>query len=191
MENIFLCQGKLSPEHIEAVLTALNERYRKKMVQFSDHHADDYEPYEGHPDGKDLYDSYVEMTMKPTLDEQMNSPEFQLAAVDLHVTCLQQALKVLETNLFNALETVEFQAHTRMDRMQEEIQLIAEAVTSLECCEPDDYDTQEQVEEYSECSMCSDGCFCDEQEDAPCMIPMFLEDEPQEELPTEFWSREL
>ena len=145
MENIYLCRGKLSPEQIEVFLTAQNERYRREMVQHSDHHADDYEPYEGHPDGKDLYESYIEST--PEWNAQFETPEFKIAALSLELMCAKQMIKHIERKLYDTIEAVEYQLSVRMDRMQEEIQLIAEAVTSLACCEPDDYDTQRQIEE--------------------------------------------
>jgi hypothetical protein len=147
MESISLCQGRLSPEQIEAFLTAQNERYRKEMVQFSDHHADDYEPYEGHPDGKDLFDAYVERTMHPTLDEQAETPEFKMAALSLHVTCLQQGIKALEMKLFKALENSEFHLGNRIDRLQESLTIQGEALVNHIYGCPDDYDTQQQVEE--------------------------------------------
>ena len=45
------------------------------MSQSYDHHAEDYEDYEGYPDGRDLYDAYMEMTMQPSFDEQMDAIE--------------------------------------------------------------------------------------------------------------------
>ena len=159
MENISLCQGKLSPEQIEAFLTAQNNKYRREMSPFFEEGGYEMELDEnycdegGHyhpecaPDGKDLYDAYVERTMKPSLDEQMDTPDFKMASLALELTCTKQMLKVIKNKLYDTIEAVEYQLSIRMDRMQEEINLIAQAVVSLECCEPDDYDTQQQVEE--------------------------------------------
>lgn len=154
MENIHSALVDFAPEAIEAKLTALNERYKQKMedeeyMELDEHYCDEgghYHP-ECMPDGKDLYDAYMERTMKPSLDEQMDSPEFKMACLALELTCTRQTIKVLERKLYDTIEAVEYQLSVRMDRMQEEIQLIAEAVTSLACCEPDDYDTQRQIEE--------------------------------------------
>jgi len=147
MENISSYPKRLSPEQIEATLTALNNRYRREMAQFSDHHADDYEPYEGYPDGKDLYDAHMEMTMKPSLDEQMETPEFKMASLALELTCTRQMIKSVERKLYDTIEAVEFQLSKRMDRMQETIDLQSEALVNHIYGMPDDYDTQRQIEE--------------------------------------------
>lgn len=86
------------------------------------------------PDGRDLYDAHTERTMKPSLDEQMDSPEFKMASLELKIVCAKQMIKVIESNLYGTIESVEHQLNVRMDSMQEEIQLIADAVTSLACC---------------------------------------------------------
>ena len=117
------------------------------MSQYHDHHAEDYEDYEGSPDGRDLYDAYVERTMKPSLDEQMDSPEFKMACLALELTCTRQTIKVLERKLYDALEAVEYQLSVRMDGMQEAIDLQSEALVNHIYGEPDDYDTQRQIEE--------------------------------------------
>lgn len=117
------------------------------MTQFHDHHAEDYEDYEGSPDGRDLYDAYVEATMKPSLDEQMETPEFKMASLALELTCIRQTIKVLERKLYDALEAVEYQLSIRTDRMQEAIDLQSEAIVNHIYGEPDDYDTQQQIEE--------------------------------------------
>ncbi len=145
MENTSSYPKRLSPEQIEATLTALNNRYRREMAQFSDHHADDYEPYEGHPDGKDLYESYIEST--PEWNAQFETPEYKIAAVALELTCTKQMFKALERKLYDTIEAVEFQLSKRMDRMQEEINITADALVSHAYPEPDDFDTQRQIEE--------------------------------------------
>jgi len=95
------------------------------MSQYHDHHAEDYEDYEGYPDGKDLYDSYVERTMKPSLDEQMNSPEFRLTSLEISVN--------------NWIPTLQ--------KMEKKIKELEKAVFGARL---DDFDTQKQVEELNE-----------------------------------------
>lgn len=147
MENINSAIVDFAPEAIEAKLIALNERYKQKMMQHYDHHAEDYEPYEGYPDGKDLWEAHVEATMKPSLDEQMETPEFKMASLALELTCIRQTIKILERKLYDALEAVEYQLSVRTDRMQEAIDLQSEAIVNHIYGEPDDYDTQQQIEE--------------------------------------------
>jgi len=164
MENIFSFRGKLSPEQIESLITAQNERYRRAMeedsyMELDEHYCDEgghYHP-ECMPDGRDLYDAYVERTMQPSLDEQMDSPEFKMASLALELTCTRQTIKALEKKLYDTIEAVEFQLSKRMDRIQENIDLQADALVKHIYPEPDDYDTQRQIEE---------------------------------ELPAEFWQRE-
>lgn len=154
MESIFSFQGKLSPAQIEAFITAQNERYRRAMeddsyMELDEHYCDEgghYHP-ECAPDGRDLYDAYVERTMQPSLDKQMETPEFKMASLALELTCTKQMFKALERKLYDTIEAVEFQLSKRMDRMQEEINLTADALVSHAYPEPDDFDTQRQIEE--------------------------------------------
>ena len=117
------------------------------MSQSYDHHAEDYEDYEGYPDGKDLYDSYIETTMTPSLDEQMNSPEFKMAALSMKVTNLEYIIKRKEEKLRRIMEEVEVFLSNRMDKIQRDIDLVQEAMIKHIYGAPDDYDTQRQIEE--------------------------------------------
>jgi hypothetical protein len=118
-------------------------------MELDEHYCDEgghYHP-ECAPDGRDLYDAYIERTMKPSLDEQMNSPEFKIASVSLELTCTRQMIKALERKLYDTIEAVEFQLSKRMDNIQEDIDLQGEALMAHMYPEPDDYDTQRQIEE--------------------------------------------
>lgn len=113
------------------------------MTQFHDHHAEDYEDYEGSPDGKDLYDAHMEGLA--TLQSVNN-----IDTLAMELLVVRQMFPALEKKIFDALETVEFQLSCRMDRLQEDIYTNGDALVKHLCLHPDDFDTQKQVEELNE-----------------------------------------
>jgi len=114
------------------------------MSQFSDHHADDYEPYEGHPDGKDLYDAHMEMKMIPSLDEQMSSPEFRLKSLEMWVHNWTPRIQQMEKDIASINSHLFPKEIEEVDRAAAWNALCARI---NEVSEPDDFDTQAQVEE--------------------------------------------
>jgi hypothetical protein len=125
------------------------------MVQFSDHHADDYEPYEGHPDGRDLYDAHIEATMHPSLDEQMSAPEFRLSSLEMWVHNWTPRIQQMEKNIQEIRNQIIPALDKHPDKLCEaEKQAAWDALCAKVCGEPvivvpqpDDFDTQQQVEE--------------------------------------------
>lgn len=114
------------------------------MSQFSDHHADDYESYEGHPDGKDLYDTHMEMNMVPSLDEQMSSPEFRLQSLEMWIHNWTPRIQQMEKDIASINSHLFPKEIEESDRTAAWNALCAR-VNGVS--EPDDFDTQTQVEE--------------------------------------------
>jgi hypothetical protein len=129
------------------------------MVQFSDHHADDYEPYEGYPDGKDLYDAHVEMTMNPSIDEQMSTPEFRLSSLEIWIHNWTPRIQQMEKDIADiknglSLEKVykteqrefsEAEKQAAWDALVSKTQIKSENKEFSN--QPDDFSTQPQIEE--------------------------------------------
>jgi hypothetical protein len=63
---------------------------------FSDHHDEGYQ--EEYPDGKDMHDATVERDMQPSLDEQMSSTEFRLAAIEAWIHNWAPRIQKMERN---------------------------------------------------------------------------------------------
>lgn len=121
----------------------------ESYMELDEHYCDEgghYHP-ECAPDGKDLWEAHIERTMKPSLDEQMNSPEFKMASLSLELTCTRQMIKAIERKLYNAIEASEFYLSKCIDGLLKDLDLQAEALVNHIYGEPDDYDTQRQIEE--------------------------------------------
>jgi chromosome segregation ATPase len=114
----------------------VEDEYGNEM-ELDEHYCDEgghYHP-EFAPDGKDLYDSYVERTMKPSLDEQMNSPNFRLTSLEANHTYIVQNIDSVRNEIkkiWKALEDSEYFMSSDIDDTNEEIFLIEERVTNLE-----------------------------------------------------------
>lgn len=58
------------------------------------------------PDGKDLYDAYLECTMVPSLNEQMSSPEFRLAGLECNHSYLNTHLNMIDKQIDDIQDSI-------------------------------------------------------------------------------------
>ena len=118
---------RMTHDQIEEFLTAKNEEYRREMSQFRDHHAEDYEDYDGYPDGVDLCGVYI--------DDYAET-----------LSTIIERLDTLEKIVF-PVEEEEKQA--KWDKLMQRANCTpdncADCAWNITC--NDDYDTQPQVEE--------------------------------------------
>ena len=172
-------------------------------MELDEHYCDEgghYHP-ECAPDGRDLYDAYVERTVIPSFNDKFRLEDLQNIIEETEVY-LSRRIDYLDERI-EALEAkIDDHDHAFSDQC-ERIDLIEQTLVDhvfpFKFITPDDYDTQCQVEEdwraYSEdwdrpdtddCMNCNlttcDDCYYLKEKE-----PIFLEDEPQEELPPDFW----
>lgn len=180
--------SRWTQEERDAFINAQNERYEREMKMFVDVDGNEFELDEhfcdegGHywpeyaPDGKDLWEAEQERIMQPSLDEQMSSPEFRLTTVEANHTYLNMGISNLreETRkLWRATEEIEVSLSQRIDVIEETVNELLDLVRLgfsrifpnndgvYVPIQPDDFDTQEQEKEF---------------------VPIFLEDESEEEI---------
>lgn len=107
-------------------------------------------------DGKDLYDAHTERIMEPSLDEQMSSPEFRLASLEMWVSNWTP----------------------RIQKINKFLQILESRML------PDDFDTHAQVEEQAEIYDEMPDDECKNCEDLMNCWPEFVKVR-KEDLPTE------